>query len=140
MKLPYGEDVGHYWDTSRTSPEEWIAKARKLIEGHGGKVTGEGFGDSEGRAAYLVAFCLGEDSFRVVWPVLPSSTGKDMMARRQAATMLYHDIKAKLMTASVLGNRAAFFSYLLLPDGRQAVSVAVPELVEAFPKMLLAGD
>ena len=51
--------------------------------------------------------------------------------------MLYHDVKAKAMTASVLGAEVAFFSYMMLPDGRVSSELASPELAEAFPKLLM---
>jgi len=136
MELPFAEDIGHYWQTGQSSPDSWMEKTCKLIASLGGTVTAEGFGRTEGRAAYMLAFEIGGDNFKVVWPVLSSRTGKDQAARRQAATLLHHDIKAKAMTASVLGTKAAFFSYVQLPDGRTASSVAVPELAHLFPLQL----
>lgn len=53
--------------------------------------------------------------------------------------MLYHDVKAKSISAKVLGTRAAFFSYLMLPDGRTAAEASTPELLEAMPKLLMGG-
>ena len=50
--------------------------------------------------------------------------------------MLYHDIKAKAVAAKVHGARAAFFQYLLLPDGRTAAQAAAPELTSLWPKLL----
>lgn len=139
MELPFAEDIGHYWQTSQSSPDQWIAKCRKLIEDIGGDVLAEGFGSVEGKSAYMMAFKIGADEFKVVWPVLPSSTGKTLAARRQAATLLYHDIKAKVMTASVLGAKVAFFSYLMLADGRTTSELAAPELSGAFPLQLKQG-
>ena len=139
MNLPYAEDIGHYWKTSQRTPDEWMGQCRKLIEEIGGKVLAEGFGAAEGKAAFMFCFSLDGDEFKVVWPVLPSCTGDVKAARRQAATLLYHDIKAKAMTASVLGNKVAFFSYLMLPDGRAAASLAVPELSDVFPVLLRRG-
>lgn len=136
MELPYGEDIKHYWETSGSSPDMWIDRAKKLIESIEGIVLAEGFGSTEGRAAYMMAFRIGDDNFKVVWPVLPSRSGRTLAAKRQAATLLYHDIKAKAMTASVLGSRVAFFSYMVLPDGRAAGELARPELSQAFPLQL----
>ena len=133
MDLPFAEDIGHYWKTGQRSPDQWIALTCKLIEDLGGNVVAEGFGRMEGYGAYMLAFRIGGDNFKVVWPVLPSRTGQDVAARRQAATLLHHDIKAKAMTASVLGPKSAFFSYILLSDGRAASTLAVPELAQAFP-------
>jgi len=137
MELPYAEDIKHYWQTSQSSPDVWIERARKLIEDLGGQVLAEGFGSMENHSAYMLAFEIKGDKFKVAWPVLPTHTSsKTQAAKRQAATMLYYDIKAKCMTASVLGARVAFFSYMLLPDGRTTSELGRPELVEAFPKLL----
>ena len=85
----------------------------------------------------LLAFNGEGQQFKVVWPVLPTRSGRDdINARRQAVTLLYHDIKAKAMTASILGVRAAFFNYLALPDGRMASELATPELGAYFPHLL----
>ncbi len=139
MNLPYAEDIGHYWLTGSSSPDTWITKIRKLIEDLDGKVIAEGYGSSSGRSAYMFAFKIKDDEFKVVWPVLPTRTRKVEAAKRQAVTLLYHDIKAKAMTASVLGVKAAFFSYLMLPDGRTTNEVANNELLEAFPLQLKGG-
>jgi len=136
MKLPYAEDIGHYWQTSQSSPDQWIEKTKKLIESLGGKVTAEGFGATDANAAFMITFELNSRNYKVIWPVLPSVTGKNLAAKRQAATLLYHDIKAKCMTASVLGTEVAFFSYQQLPDGRVTSELANPELVNTFPLQL----
>jgi hypothetical protein len=39
------------------------------------------------------------------------------------------------LSAVVLGARAAFFSYLMLPDGRTAVEATVPELQVDIPSL-----
>ncbi|MBA7553645.1 hypothetical protein ES705_46239 [subsurface metagenome] len=139
MKLPYAEDIGHYWQTSQSSPDQWMQKTRKLIENLGGKVIAEGFGATDQTSAYMMAFELTGQKYKVVWPVLPSATGKTLAAKRQAATLLYHDIKAKAMTASVLGTEVAFFSYMVLSDGRTASELTKPELSQSFPLQLKEG-
>lgn len=136
--MTYAEEV-NYWKTSRTSPDTWLEKAKREIARAGGKVLAEGFGSDNDRAAYMLAFEFTGERFKAIWPVLPSKSGDDRAARIQAATMLYHDVKARAVSAKVLGIRAAFFSYLLLPDGRTAAEVATPELVEAMPKLLTGG-
>ena len=134
----YAEEVGHYWQTGRGSPDQWIEKAKRQIEEVGGKVLAEGYGsDHTGRAAFMLGFEMEGERFKLVWPVLESKTGNALAAKRQAATMIYHDVKAKAMTAKVLGFKTAFFSYLLLPSGQTAAEVATPELVDAFPKLLV---
>ena len=72
MDLPYAEDIGHYWETSKSSPEVWMDRARRLIGELGGVVNAEAFGSVEDRAAYMITFTMGEDKYKVVWPVLPS--------------------------------------------------------------------
>ena len=136
MELPYAEDVKHYWKTGSSSPDTWIDKAKKQIEEVGGYVSAEGFGSVEGSAAYMLAFEIDEENYKVIFPVLPTKSGKNMDAKRQAATMLYHDIKAKCMVSSVLGSRVAFFSYLQLQDGRVISTIANPELAQKLPIMI----
>ena len=139
MELPFAEDLGHYWKTGSSSPDTWLEMAKKLIREVNGEITAEGFGSIGTQAAYTLAFRIDEDKFKVVFPVLYSRVGNTIAAKRQAATMLYHDIKAKCMVASVLGVKAAFFTYLTLPDGRTASELATPELAWAFPLQLKQG-
>jgi len=136
IDLPYAEDVGHYWQTSQSSPDVWMDRAKRIIQDLGGEIIADAYGSSSGRAAFMLAFKIKGQDYKVVWPVLPSLSGKEGAAKRQAATMLYHDVKAKAMTASVLGVEVAFFSYMMLPDGRVSSELAKPELAEAFPKLI----
>lgn len=136
MSLPYAEEVNHYWMTSQTSPDSWMDKTKRLIVEAGGRIISDAFGSQEGRSAFLLEFEIGDDQFKVIWPVLPTRNSKNERAARiQAATLMYHDVKAKCMTAIVLGIRAAFFSYLLLPDGRPATSASIPELETGIPEL-----
>lgn len=136
LDLPFAEDI-NYWKTGRSAPDIWIERAVRQIEALGGEVVSEAFGrDGDGRGAFMLAFKLNGDGFKVVWPVLPSKRGEEKAARVQAATLLYHDVKAKAITASVLGSRVAFFAHLALPDGRTASEVATPELTNAIPLLL----
>lgn len=140
MKEVYAEEI-NYWKTGTSSPDTWIDNAKKEIATAGGKVLSEAYGsDSTGRAAYMLEFAFGDERFRAVWPVLKSKAGNVKAARIQAATMLYHDIKAKCVTAKVHGVRAAFFQYLMLPDGRTAAQVATPDLVTLYPRLLTGGE
>jgi len=128
------EELGHYYATSKSSPDDWLDKTEKLIEGHGGKVLVRSYGKAEGSAAYLIGFLLDGRRYKIVWPVLPTKKS-EQAARIQATTMMYHDVKAKIMVAAVLGNRAAFFQYMLLDDGRTVTEVAGPELAIVFPDL-----
>lgn len=134
-KLPYAESV-NYWQTGRSDPDTWIAKTTKLLREVGGKVTAEAFGkDATGHSAFMLQFELDGSPFRLVWPVLPTRSGNERAAKIQAATFLYHDIKARCMASVVLGKRAAFMNFLLLPDGRTAGDVATPEIAAQLPEM-----
>ena len=108
--MVYAEDV-NYFKTGTSAPDTWIDKAKAEIRTAGGKTLSEAYGkDGNGRAAYLLEFSFGAEHFRAVWPVLPTRKLADERAARiQAATMLYHDIKAKCVAAKVHGVRAAFF-------------------------------
>ena len=81
----------------------------------------------------MISFEFEKEQYKVVWPVLPSRTKDDRAAKIQAATMLYHDIKAKCLSASVLGTRTSFFAFLLLPDGQIASDVSTGELNSVLP-------
>ena len=140
MELPFAEEI-NYWKTGRSSPDTWIERAIKQIEKLGGKVLTEAFGSepATGRSAFMIGFEINNDRFKLVWPVLPTKTeGNERPARIQAATMLYHDVKARCISATVLGSRRAFFSYLLLPDGKTAAETALSELSKGIPKLLEA--
>lgn len=140
--LPYAEDC-NYFKTSQSGADDWLDRAGKLIEDFGGTVlrSAYGFEAQDGRAAYMLEFMLFDDTFRSVFPVLPTRIkGHERAARVQAVTILYHDIKAKIMTAQILGTRSAFFSYLVLPSGQTAAMVSMPELMRNIPLMLGGGE
>lgn len=136
----HAEDV-NYWKTGQSSPDTWIEKAKAELRAAGARDIEEAFGSSDGRAAYLLAWSFAGDRFRAVWPVLTprvKTPANERAAKIQAATMLYHDIKAKAVSAKVHGARAAYFQYLALPDGRTAAQLAAPELSERYPRLLVA--
>ena len=140
-KKLYAEDV-NYWKTSASSPDSWHGKTLALIRQFGGEVLADGYGNehSTGRAAYMIRFQICGEVFRIVWPVLPSEGGEDLAARRQAATMMHHAVKARCVEAQVLGARVAFFAWLELPDGRSACQVANEQLAQDVPRMLLTDQ
>jgi len=135
MNLPNADDM-NYWKTSKVDADTWIDKTKLLITGFGGTILGDAYGNDVniGRSAYMIHFSIGTDTFKLVWPVLPSEELK--AARRQAATMLYHDTKAKCLKAAIFGARTAFFEYLILPDGRQASQLSSPEILAHMPELL----
>ncbi len=139
MELPFAEEI-NYWKSSTTHADTWIAKARDEIERAGGEVLGWAFGaeTSTGRGAYMIEFVFGAERFRAAWPVLPSRGGAESAARIQAATLLYHDVKARAVRIKVFGPRVAFFDWLLLPDGRTTAAVADEDLLQHLPALLRA--
>lgn len=121
-------------------------KTIKILKEYGAVFTGRAHGHDmiTGQEAYMMQFSLDGDNYKIVWPVLTPKQEKDgNAARRQAATMLYHDIKARLMYATVHDIRNAFLPMLLVTDasGRLLAmgEVATPELMDRIPKMLEGG-
>ncbi len=142
--LPYADDV-NYWKTSRAGSDTWLEKSKKLIEEVGGEVVSESFSHlpKTGQAAFLIEFTQGVDTFKIIWPVLPTKydgSGEEAAARRQAATFMYHDIKAKCMMAKIFGTRGAFFPFLALPGGVVAAQLTSPQVMKKIPKMLTNPD
>jgi len=133
--LPRAEDL-NYWRTSRKSPDEWICKAKSLIESVGGDVHGEAFANTKKGQAYRIDFSIDGDEFRLTWPVCIHEPDEEIAARRQAATMLFHDVKSRVVAAKVMGLRAAFLPFLMLPGGRAAGFLASPELEKHLPKLI----
>jgi len=72
-RLPFAEDT-NYWKTSQSSADSWMDKTIKLIRDFGGRVTAEAFGSEpvSGRSAFMLAFEMQGDQFKIIWPVLPS--------------------------------------------------------------------
>ena len=57
--------------------------------------------------------------FRIEWPILPVKNEKDRTAaRRQAATFIYHDVKAACMKLKVWPPEVVFMAGLLDEQGR----------------------
>lgn len=139
--IEYAEDFGNYWKTSQKSPDTWIEDAKKLIISIGGKFQLEMFGaDGAGRAAFMLGFTVGNEQYKITWPVLKTRKASDAgAARRQAATLLYHDVKHKVMMAKIKGVRAAFTENLLLPTGQTAGEVNVEELTKLIPAVFMVG-
>lgn len=136
----YAEELGHYWKTSESSPDSWLDKAAKQIESLGGHVFVRSFGlGQNGRAAYCVEFSINDIPFKIIWPVLESKysipADHDILAaRRQSATLLFHDVKARCLSSKIIGVKAAFFNFLMLPDGRMASEATIPELTLGLPE------
>lgn len=121
-----------YWKTGTSSPGTWMDKTEALIENHGGIVHGKGDGKApDGRVVIMFSFELEGEQFQIVWPVLAVVNPKDRLAaKRQAATAVYHDVKAKCNHLVFKGARVAFLEYLLLPDGRRVADLFDDEILQ----------
>lgn len=124
-----------YWRTGKSSPDEWLRKAARHVEEAGGTITERAIAEQYGRGVVLLGFTLDGDTFRLVWPVLEHETCDNQAAVRQAATMLYHDVKARCVAVRVKGARWAFHAELMLPDGRMAGALTDTELMKQLPAM-----
>ena len=130
----YAEDV-NYWRTGQSDAETWLDMATRQIEDVGGRLLRVAAVTENERAGFMVEFELDGNRFRLLWPVLQSKTGDGKSARRQAATALYHDVKARCLAAKFIGARAAFFAFLELADGRVAGQLAGDEMAEGLPAL-----
>jgi len=137
-KTVYAEDVP-YFQTSQSSADTWIDRAKAEIIGINGKINAEAFGsDATGRAAFMLSFNIGNELYKVIWPVLQSKLGKDKAAKIQSATALYHDIKARVVSAKFLGARNAFFGYMLLDNGQTVSQATNADFMAQIP-LLMSG-
>lgn len=136
--LPFAEDLP-YWKTGKSSFDSWLEKAERFIAESGGEVVRQATGRERGVEGMMMEFELDGDTFRVVWPVLPTRREDRAASRRQAATMLYHDVKSRGVRFQIFGARVAFFEFLVLPSGATAQEVGAERLVEALPKLLGVG-
>jgi len=139
MDTPYAEDL-NYWKTSRSDADTWLEKAERVVEGYGATVTHRAMFREHGREAMLLQFEIDGEAFRLAWPVLESKTGDERSARRQAATMLYHDAKARGLLLAVFGARFAFLAEKMLADGRTVAQLADVELDDQLPALMTTGD
>jgi len=133
IDIVYADDV-NYWKTSGASSESWLEKTKKLISDFGGIVHSEMLGTFNGRSALMLGFVFEDNQYKIVYPVLAVRQEQDVPhAKRQAATALYHEVKALVVSAKFRGIRATFHSYLVLSDGRTAGELSAPEIVDAIP-------
>lgn len=129
----YGEDV-NYWKTSTKSPDSWLEDTKGLIQSIGGKILSDMIATMEGKSAIMIQFVIAEDRYKIVYPILSIRKEADRMAaKRQAATAMYHEVKALIVSAKFRGVRGAFHAYLVLPDGRVASELSAPEIRDAIP-------
>lgn len=138
--MPYAEEL-NYWKTGKSAPDKIIDSVMAMIGRAGGQPIAQAYGMEEDsrRSAWMVEFAIDDQLYKVVWPVLPCkhpNPANIRAARIQAATMLSHDVKARLISARVLGSRKAFFSYLVLPTGQVASDLVSPGIIADIPTML----
>jgi len=132
----------NYWKTGRSDPDTLLDRAERHIVDAGGTITARGLGMFVGHEAVLLGFEIGGEAFRITWPVLPTrddERASRRAARIQAATFVYHDVKAKCLTARVLGWRTAMLPYLLTNNGRTVAELSSPELESCLPRLLPEG-
>ena len=141
MKLPYANDVD-YWRTGTTrTPAQWIELAIGQIRSHGGSNIFQAIGEQDGREAFMLQFDMKGSRYKIVWPVLPvfsTTESNTSAARRQAATTLYHDVKARCVAATRYGDRFGFFQFKLLPNGQTVGQLSDPDLLEHLPAIMSA--
>lgn len=133
-------DRANYWKTGQSSADTQLDRASQLIINAGGVIKARGIGMFGGNESVLLGYELDGESYRITWPVLIPRRLDDTRDRRaariQAATFVYHDVKAKCMAAQVLGTRTAMLPYLLTANGRTVAELTNPELEKALPKFL----
>lgn len=96
MKNIFAEDV-NYWQTSRTGLDAWLEKAKREIKRAGGEMAGSAMVEDEftGRAGFMLAFQIGTDRFKLVWPVLKPRRGSIRAAKIQAARRFITKLKRR---------------------------------------------
>ena len=114
----------------------WLEKTEVLIKNFGGAHIVSSKGSDGDKTAYLIQFDYQGDTYRVFWPVLPYQREEhELAANRQAATMLYHDVKDRLLRVKVFGVRQSFFEHMLLPSGKTVGSLSNSDLQDQIPKI-----
>lgn len=137
QEIIYGDTV-NYWKTSTKASESWLASTKKLIQDIEGKVHTEMIATVSGKTAIMLGFAIGDDNYKIVYPILAIRKEADRQAATiQAATALYHEVKALIVSAKFRGIRGAFTAYLVLPDGRTAGDLSAPEIANAMPAPFL---
>lgn len=132
MELPYAEDCS-YWKTSKSGVEGWLDKTERLIEQIEGEVITRIAGKSGGKEAIMFVWELKGEQYKLMWPVLPTKKDERSAAMRQAATMIYHDTKARINRLKIFPPEVVFSDWLVLPNGQTIAE----SRVEGIPQNLL---
>ncbi len=137
--LPYADDVA-YWKTGTSSPDTWIDKTIRVVKELGGVEISQFFGHGENAGGVRTAI---SHRRRIVSSCLASASNARAddfaSAQRQAATLLYHDCKAKAIAASVLGPRNAFIGSLITESGKTVSELATPLIANSIKPLLLTS-
>ncbi|MEM7551121.1 MAG: hypothetical protein AAF363_15665 [Bacteroidota bacterium] len=133
MELPFAENMP-YWKTSSSGIENWLDKTEKLITEYGGDVNTRIAGKSNGKEAIMFGFTLESDRYKILWPILPTKKDSDRnAAARQAATMIYHDTKARVNRLKIFTPRVVFSDWLLLNNGKtlaETNTIGIPDALK----------
>ena len=118
------EELGHYWQTSKKSPNAWLEKdVRALLAKHGAQKVSAGIITGDDVGAVIVGFSFGGRVYKIIQPVLPSRTGNVYAAQVQAATILHHYIKALLLRAKTVGIPSAFVQHQIISGGQTMAEI-----------------
>jgi hypothetical protein len=140
LDLPFGDDLP-YWKTSKSPADSWVEKTIELLRKLGATEISEAFASSGGVSSFVIVFRAAGELFRVVWPVLRVRKPEDEKAARvQAATLMYHDCKAKAVAAKALGFRTAFIGQLVLPNNCTVQESAQPMIAQHVKPVALIGQ
>lgn len=144
MNIVYAEDV-NYWKTSSSSADSWVEKAIREIKSIDGLIMAVASVQIDTRTGFMIHFKVGADEFRIEFAVLPCRKATDenrRAAKVQAATLLYHDIKHKVVMAKIKGARQSFAEHWLLPSGEtlaRAMEQGAGYLASNMPLLLGSG-
>ena len=131
-ELPIADEL-NYWKSGKSSPESWLDKVEKMITDVGGTVNTRLMGRLGDYEGIMFGFRIGTESYKITWPVLPPKNDKDWpAARRQAATMVYHDTKAKMVSYRIFGPKVVFSNWLVAPDGKTLAERVPSEIANAL--------
>jgi len=136
MNLPYAEDV-NFWKSSKSNSDTWLDRTEDLITKYDGVILVRAKGMNNGESAFLVEFKHKKSIFKIVWPILPTKQNEIRAAERQAATLIYHDVKARILRSHIFGFENAFFDFMLLPNGKTVSQMSTVELQDIEPKLLM---
>ena len=117
-ELPIANEMP-YWKSGTSSPDSWFDKVENLIEKYGGTIHSRVVARSGHNEGIMIGFTIAGESFKLTWPVLPPKNPNDRLAAtRQAATMIYHDTKARVNRLAIFDPKVVFADWLLLENGR----------------------